>query len=366
MKLSVTLRHAPISNVDFETLTRSFTRIHPGYFPQWSAIVAVGMKQKIYTLEARWMPENEEENRVKNSISGEIVGALPLIWMRSPIFGKHLISVPYVNVGGCVIPDGEKRDEIEAALVTEAVKLADSLDVKYLELRNVQEMTHPQLNFERRGKVLMELELPENADELWKMVGTKVRNQIRKGEKAGLRTEWGGRELLPEFYAVFAETMPNVGTPVYSRRLLEEIFEKLENHAEICLVKTSENRLASAAILVHGREITEVPSAGTLRWANVHCANMFLYWNLLRHSMEVRRARIFDFGRSSIGCGTWRFKKQWGAKEVPVVWKYYVRKGSMDDVRPENATYGLAIRVWKRLPVWFAKVIGPWIVRGIP
>lgn len=356
-KMNLKLTQTPLSAADFDALTAGRLQLHPGFYPQWGRIVEAGLRQKLYTITAR------------SDDGGVLLGALPLVFMRSPLFGRHLISVPYVNVGGCVVSAGldeAAREDVERALVDEAVKLADSLGVKYLELRNTHEMTHPSLTFERRGKVLMELKFPETSEELWKAIGPKVRNQIRKGEKAGLREEWGGKELLKEFYAVFAETMRNVGTPVYSRRLFDVMFDELGEKIEICLVKTQENRLASAAILVHGREITEVPSAGTLRWANAQCANMFLYWNLLKHSLEDRGSKIFDFGRSSVGGGTWHFKKQWGAEEVPVVWKYYVREGTMDDVRPDNSSYGLAIRVWKRLPVWVTRIIGPWIVRGIP
>lgn len=367
MRYSVHISRSAPSDRDFAHLTQNISRLHPGWFPQWGEIVSRGLRQELYTVEVRkTLKDPAPATGSAASEAGEIAGILPLIAMKSPLFGRHLIALPYVNVGGCFVPEGKKREEIETLLIDEAVRLAEELDVKYLELRHVREIAHPRLNFERRGKVLMELELPETSEALWKAVGPKVRNQIRKGEKAGLRAEWGGKEFLSEFYAVFAETMRNVGTPVYSRKLFEEIFEKLGEKAEICLVRTAEDRLVSAAFLVHGREITEVPSAGTLRWGNALCANMFLYWNLLKHSIEARHAKVFDFGRSSIGCGTWQFKKQWGAQEVPVVWKYFVRRGTMDDVRPDNASYGLAIRIWKRLPVWFTKLIGPWIVRGIP
>lgn len=365
MKLSLTLQDSPLSQTEFDALTQSFPRLHPAWLPQWPAITASGLRQKVFTLKAVWT-EDAACGSLTTHREVALAGALSLVWMRSPLFGSHLISVPYVNVGGCLIPDGPHHDEIQTLLINEAVRMADELGVKYLELRNVREISHPSLTFERRGKVLMELELPQTSDELWKQIGPKVRNQIRKGEKAGLWAEWGGKNLLPQFYAVFAETMRNVGTPVYSRHLFEEMFAQLAEKAEICLIRTPANRVASAAILVHGREVTEVPSAGTLRWANASCANMLLYWNLLRHSIESRHACVFDFGRSSVQSGTWHFKKQWGAQEVPIVWKYYVREGSMEDVRPDNSSYGLAIRVWKRLPVWFTRLIGPWIVRGIP
>ncbi len=354
MEIHVTTTNQPLNEADFAKLTRDVPRFHPGIYPQWNRIVARGLRQTCFTIEAR-------------DASGEILGALPLVLQKSLLFGKHLISVPYVNLSGLLVPEGENRAAIDAALVDEAVKLADRFDVKYLELRGDRELEHPKLEFTRRSKVLMRLELPETADELWKAIGPKVRNQIRKGEKSGLQFEWGGRRLLKPFYDVFAETMRNVGTPVYSRKLFTAMFDELgEDKLEICVVRMPNGRVASAALLAHGRGITEVPTAGTLRFANTYCANMFMYWQLLKHSIEDRHAVAFDFGRSSVDSNTWRFKKQWGATENPAIWKYYVRHGSIDDVRPDNASYKLKIWVWKRLPVWVTKLIGPPVVRGIP
>ena len=362
MNIRIETLDTPISRAEFDVLTRNEPVLHPARFPEWSGITARGMRQKIVNVLAR------------DADSGRLLGFLPMIFMRSPLFGRHLISSPYLNVGGCFVPtelNEEIRAEIDAKLIDAAVLAADRLDVNYLELRNDREITHPALTFERRSKVLMRLALPKTSEELWDLLKAKVRNQVRKGEKAGLRAEWGRGELVRDFYHVFAATMRNVGTPVYSRTLFEEMFARLGESAEICVVRLPDGRITSSAVLLHGKGITEVPSAGTLPFANAFCANMFMYWNLLKHTTDTRGFECespvtFDFGRSSVGCPTWRFKRQWGAAEFPIVWKYYVRRGSMDDVRPDNTSYGLAIRVWKHLPVWVTRLIGPEIVRGIP
>jgi hypothetical protein len=75
---------------------------------------------------------------------------------------------------------------------------------------------------------------------------------------------------------------------------------------------------------------------------------------------------VFDFGRSTIDSNTFRFKKQWGAEPEPSVWQYYVRRGTIGQLRPDNARFGLAIRAWQRLPLWLTRLVGPAIVRGIP
>ncbi|MDO4574405.1 MAG: FemAB family PEP-CTERM system-associated protein [Planctomycetia bacterium] len=342
----------PPSEEAFAPLMEAFPELHPGYFACWNGIVAKAFRQTVYTVEA-WDGDR-------------LAGVLPLVFMHSPLFGKHLISLPYLNVGGCFVPEGPQQAEIDAALIDEATTLADRLDVKYLELRNEREIHHPRLTFERRSKVLMRRALPETAEALWKAIGPKVRNQVRKGEKANLSVQWGGRELLNPFYDVFAATMRHVGTPVYSKKLFAEILEKLPENAEICVVSMASGQPVAAALLLHGKQITEVPTAGALLFSHAFCANMFLYWNLLKHTVETRHSRYFDFGRSSVGGNTWRFKKQWGAVEFPTVWKYYVRRGGMDDVRPDNASYGILIQIWKKLPLWLTRLLGPMIVRGIP
>ena len=121
----------------------------------------------------------------------------------------------------------------------------------------------------------------------------------------------------------------------------------------------------SAALLTHGDGITEVPSASSLREFNSTNANMLMYWHLLKRAVE-RGQREFDFGRSTLDSNTYRFKKQWGAEPHPCVWQYYVRRGSIGEMRPDNSRFGLAIKVWQRLPLAIANIFGPMIVRGIP
>jgi serine/alanine adding enzyme len=76
---------------------------------------------------------------------------------------------------------------------------------------------------------------------------------------------------------------------------------------------------------------------------------------------------VFDFGRSSIGSGTHRFKRQWGAREVPLYWLYWVpREANLPEVNKENPRYRLAISLWQRLAVSLTKLISPSIVKSLP
>jgi FemAB-related protein (PEP-CTERM system-associated) len=287
-------------------------------------------------------------------------GFLPLLLVRSLLFGRFLVGLPYLNSGGVVAGD----DSAARALIDRAVELADQLDVRYLELRHEQPIAHPAFNASLTTKVHMRLTLQATVGSLWDELSTKVRNQVRKGQKCGLAVLWGGTELLDEFYDVFSRNMRDLGTPVYGRKLFWNTLATFPGDAELCVVR-GDGAAVAAALLLHGRGVTEVPSASCLRSANPTCANMLMYWHLLQRAVERGQA-VFDFGRSSRDSGTYRFKEQWGAQPHAAEWQYYVRRGTVGDMRPDNPRFQRRIRIWQRLPVWFTRFVGPAIVRGIP
>jgi FemAB-related protein (PEP-CTERM system-associated) len=315
---------------------------HPG----WLSVLERGLQHTAYALEA---------------VAGEETrGYLPLAYVRSLLFGRFLVGLPYLNSGGVVADDGAAL----RALLDGALRLADALNVRHLELRHEDPVEHPGLNGKLTSKVHMRLALPSFPGPLWEGLPAKVRNQVRKGEKSGLTVAWGAGELLPEFYAVFSRNMRDLGTPVYGRALFHGVLERFPADAEVCVVRAGRLPVA-AALLLHGKGVTEVPSASSLREYNATCANMLLYWNLLDRAVQ-RGQEVFDFGRSTLDGNTYRFKKQWGARPQPATWQYYVRRGHVSDVRPDNPRYQRFIRLWQRLPVGLTRLLGPRIVRGIP
>jgi len=296
---------------------------------------------------------------------GEVVGYLPLSLTRSPLFGRHLVSLPYLNRAGVVARDCATA----ARLIQAAADLADQRRARYLELRHHGDaIAHDTLGHTRNAKHRMVLSLPADADALWSSLKPKVRNQVRKGEKHEPTIRFGGRVLLDGFYSVFATTMRDLGTPVYPKRLFAAILHYLPQQAELALV-TIEGAAVAGALLVHDdtphRRETQVPSACCLRAFNPTCANMWMYHQLLRRAI-ARGSTAFDFGRSSMDSGTYRFKRQWGAQPHATPWQVYLRSGELDAVRPENPANQRKAEAWKKLPVWTTKLLGPAIVRGIP
>lgn len=314
--------------------------------PSWLPILAGGLRHTVFCIEA---VEGDQTR-----------GLLPLAYVRSLLFGRFLVSLPYLNTAGVLADD----PVVACRLLDQAITLADELNVRYLELRHEQPAEHPALTECMTSKVHMRLSLPARLGELWDGLDGKVRNQVRKGQKCGLQVVWGGGELLPEFYTVFSRNMRDLGTPVYGSGLFARIVRQFPDEAEFCIVR-AEGRPVAGALLLHGTGVTEVPSALCLREYNSTCANMFMYWQLLERAMQ-RQQTVFDFGRCSVDGNLFRFKKQWGAEPCPAIWQYYVRQGSIAAVRPDNPRYGRLIRIWQRLPVMLTRLLGPAIVRGIP
>jgi FemAB-related protein (PEP-CTERM system-associated) len=333
--------HAPVTCNDLSSLQSAR---HTAL--KWLHIMEEGLKHQTYLLEA--------------SSSGQCLGVLPLALVTSRIFGRFLVSLPFVNSSGVVA----ETVEAESQLIDRAVHLADELDVRYLELRHEREMNHPSLSQKSGSKVIMRLELPATEAELLAGFKSKLRSQIRSGEKHAFQIQWGAGDCLNDFYEVFCHNMRDLGTPVFPRKLFAAILMYFEHQAELCILRLRGEPVA-AALLVHHSGVTEVPSASSLKAWNSSNANMVMYKELLCRAVN-RGQHLFDFGRSTVDGSTYRFKKQWGAKPVPSVWQYYVRRGTIRDMRPDNRRFGLAIKIWRHLPVWLTKVLGPPIIRGIP
>lgn len=288
-----------------------------------------------------------------------VVGVLPLVQLNSRLFGNFLVSLPFFNYGGALC----NAEPVRKALLDEAVDVARKRGCSHLELRDITPI--PGWS-ERTDKITMKLDLPASPEALWQQLGSKLRAQIKKAQSHGLTFETGGVELLGDFYRVFAENMRDLGTPVYSQQFFRVLVESGPGEPRLVVGRDASGAAVSVALLVqHGGEM-EIPWASTLRRANPLSANMALYWHVLTHACEQRCVR-FDFGRCTQDSATHRFKKQWGAKPAQLRWHYWMRDGGEPPrLNPDNPKFRLAVSVWKRLPVWLTRLIGPHLVKYLP
>jgi FemAB-related protein (PEP-CTERM system-associated) len=204
----------------------------------------------------------------------------------------------------------------------------------------------------------MVLPLPGGAAALWGSFSSKLRSQVRKAEKNGLAFRWGSGPELDAFYQVFARNMRDLGSPVHSRRWFREVLRAYGPQCRLGLVWHQDRPVGGGILLLAGASAS-IPWASTLREANALAPNMLLYWKFLEFTADAGYAS-FDFGRSTPGEGTYRFKAQWGAAPQPLAWSTVHLAGpeAIPSDHPGSAR-ALAERLWNRLPLPLANLLGP-------
>ncbi len=330
---------------------------------RWDAFVQANPAASIYHL-ARWRAlivdcfGHQTHYLQALDANNAVVGVLPLVRLKSKLFGDYLVSVPFFNYGGALAVTAK----VETALMQRAEQVAQDLGVSHIEFRDtVERQPWPK----RTDKVAMLLRLPRSVEALDKQIGSKLRAQIKRAQREQPAVLQGGSELLEDFYSVFARNMRDLGTPVYSKHFFIKILQSFPDESRLIVVRHN-GKPVSTAFLLTFKQGVEIPWASTLREVNQFSMNMLLYWEVLQYAI-AQKANTFDFGRSSRDAGTYKFKKQWGAEEVPLFWHYWLKDGGeLPQLNPNNPKYKLMINVWQRLPVALTKLIGPPLVKKLP
>ena len=322
---------------------------HPGatvyHDPRWGQVMKRAYGARPYYLTARR--------------GARIAGVLPLVGQRSWLFGRFLCSVPYADAAGLLCDD----DDARRALLAEAAALRDRAGASWVELRQLEALA-PELPA-RTDKITMWLDLPAGADAMWKQLRTKVRTKVRKTLNAPLEVHDGGAALLPDFYAIYAMTMRDLGSPAHSLRYFRLLLAAYPDEARVFVVRSADGPLA-ASFAFTDRRAFHVPWSGSDKRYRQASANRRLYWAMLAHAADAGAPR-FDFGRSTKDSGTHEFKREWRPREVPLHWHFLLPPGGeVPELRPDSAKYRLMVDAWKKLPLPVANLLGPRIIAKLP
>jgi serine/alanine adding enzyme len=284
-------------------------------------------------------------------------GALPLVRVRS-VLGHYLVSIPFMNDGG---PLGD--DLAKSALVDHAMADARRTGAKLLELRSRTAVPGPLVPSGR--KVAVHLALPDTVEALWASTfKAKLRSQIRRPAKEGM-TAASGADQLGAFYRVFARNMRDLGTPVLPKSFFETLVRVFGDAVSFTAVYTAQGAPAAAACCLTWKQEVEVTWASSLRELNHLSPNMLLYSTLMERAIG-RGSRVFNFGRSTPGSATHRFKMQWGGVDVPLAWPSWSPNGVASTPSPDRPAFRIATSVWRRLPMPVANRVGPLLSRHLP
>jgi serine/alanine adding enzyme len=244
--------------------------------------------------------------------NGSINGILPMVHLKSLLFGSFGISLPFFNYGGVCADD----DDASRRLISEAKMIAGVAGMEHIELRHANNIL-PEMPV-KASKVAMHLALPDKYEDLAASFGSKLRSQIKRARKEGMYARLVGIEELDNFYDVFSRNMRDLGTPVYSRKFFRNILEMFPEKSRICTVYTRDGVPAASGFIIGFKDSMEIPWASSVRRFNRFAPNMLLYSTVLEHACS-EGYKTFDFGRSTPGEGTYKFKEQWGGEAPAAV-----------------------------------------------
>lgn len=287
----------------------------------------------------------------------KIVGVLPVVRIAIPFIKQEFCSLPFCDLGGALADNEDVAEQL--------LKYAMNEFGGQLNIRASQSVYRQQEEFKQGEKVRMLLALPSGAEELFASFKSKLRSQVRKAEKNGVSFRHGDvAKDMPGFYSVMQNNMHQLGSPVHSFKWFSEVLKHFNNKAQLFVVEY-DGVIVGASILLLTNNVATVPWASTLPEYNKYAPNMLLYWAMLKYAAE-NGFEFFDFGRSSYGEGTFKFKKQWGAQAVSLDWREY-DQGKLVAHATENQgkIRSLIATAWTKLPFAAVNFLGPQLRRYI-
>ena len=287
---------------------------------------------------------------------GNIVGVLPLAEINSRLFGHSLSSLPFCAYGGIVADD-----EAAAGALDEAAQaLAIQLKVGAYECRN-QVARHddwPAKDLYVTFKKAIDPDVEANMT----AIPRKQRAMVRKGIKAGLTSEIDADTT--RFFEAYSTSVHRLGTPVFSRKFFRLLKDTFGDDCEVMTI-VLDGQVISSVMSFYFRDEVLPYYGGGVDAARAVAGNDFMYWELMRRACE-RGLKVFDFGRSKRGTGSFDFKKNWGFEATPLHYEYFlVTDKYVPDINPLNPKFRLFIQAWKKMPLALANVIGPHIVKNL-
>jgi FemAB-related protein (PEP-CTERM system-associated) len=328
----------------------AFVRAHPRgsffHLAAWAGVIARSFRHTPHYL----MAERD----------GAVVGILPLVHVRTRLFGSSLISNPFCVYGG---PLGEDAATVQA-LADFAATLMPKARAPVMEFRFVEPPAQEMPGLATRSDLYVTFRKAiEASDEAnMKAIPRKQRAMVRKGIELGLASEVDSD--TKRLHAVYAESVRNLGTPVFARRYFDDLAATFRDALDIVTITDAGTPIASVMNFYFRDEVLPYYGGGTAA-ARSRYGSDFMYWEVMRRA-AARGARLFDYGRSKLGTGSFAFKKNWGFAPAPLHYQFRLAPGaSIPDLNPLNPKYRLFIAAWKKLPLPVANLVGPHIVRGV-
>ena len=290
------------------------------------------------------------------------LAALALVEIKHPIFGRYLTTAPFGSYGGFAFETNAARD----LLLDEARHLAEDIKAEYISVRFDEGASSPPHHWSQDPAYFTyRIDLPSNSDELLKTFSSDHRNHIRKSIKKGFEIRFGHLELLDDIYEALSKSMHELGSPYHSKTYLHKMAEHLGGTLEFAVLYTAEGKIAGGGVFIHQGDTVFNLHANILWHARSAYAGEFLYWSIIERAIQ-KGLKTFDLGRSLIGSGNEVFKMKWAPRKQNLAyWHWLAPRQELPALNQKNPKFQLAIAIWKRLPAFIVRPLGPFLIRGL-
>ncbi len=290
--------------------------------------------------------------------NGRIVGVFPLFILSTGLFGTFGVSVPFLDYGGVLANDVE----VERMLVDKAETIASEVGCRYIELRQRFPLKC-ELPISTR-KVTVLISLKGGSDAVFSRIRQNVRNKIRKAKKNDVRIQ-SGIEYLSDFYRVYARNLRDLGTPVITKNFFETIADILPKQMRIYRATRQGKTIGAKVVLVDQKTCYFVWAAAfreNLCYSPVHALN----WKAIEDACMAGCLHV-DMGRSTENSTHHDFKKYWGMETKMLPYAYQLLNcNEIPGLNPDNPKFSLAIEMWKKMPMFLTRWLGPPLARRLP
>lgn len=288
--------------------------------------------------------------------------ALGLVEIDHPIFGHYLATAPFGSYGGFAFENPQARD----LLLDEARRLAEDVKAEYISIRFDEGAASPPDNWLQSPSYFTYLtDLPANPDDLLKKFTSDHRNHIRKSLKKGFQIRFGHLELLDDIYEALAKSMHELGSPYHSKSYLRKMAELLGDALEFAVLYNAQGKISGGGVFIQQDDTVFNLHANILRHARSNYAGEFLYWSVIERGIQ-KGMKSFDLGRSLVGSGNEVFKLKWSPRKQLLAYWYWLAPGhELPSLNQKNPKFQIAIAVWKRLPAFVVRPLGPFLIRGL-
>lgn len=296
---------------------------------------------------------------------GRLIGALPLVLMRSRLFGDKLVSMPFAEYGSVVVGTSQDDKEVERKLLDRTTELADEFGVDFVSLRGRPLVNHPAYTQKRRW-VTFRIPVGEGEDAVWDALDSSRRGHVRQGRDNDITIRVGDTlDDLRDFYRLYLQTMRGHGSPPHSFRYVKRLWNALadEGHMRLYLAEHDGRPINGIIDFPFGDTVYHWAEVSDYDYRDLDGGSLLL-WNAIEWS-AAEGYETFDMGRTREGTGVYMYKKSFGGTKTWMDDSHHFPNGEFELPNPDDEGYDAAKKAWRRLPLAVTRIVGPRIRQRI-